>query len=83
MNYSGDQVLPAPLDEKNDIALNSDDVVDQKNLVGVDEGETRLNMNTIMKGSAQKPPTLFEHKAALINGWVFTCLDKDGWLNVQ
>jgi hypothetical protein len=65
--YSGDQVVPAPLDEKKDAAYNSYDVIDEKNLVGVDGGETKLNMHTIMKGSAQRPPTMFEHKAALIN----------------
>ena len=65
--YSGDQVLPAPIDNKNDTFYNSHEVVDEKNLVGVDGGETHLNVNTILKGSAQKPPTLFEHKAALIN----------------
>lgn len=67
ITYSGEHVVLAPLDEKNEAALSSHDVVDEKNLVGVDGGETKLNMHTIMKGSAQKPPTLFEHKAALIN----------------
>jgi len=67
ITYSCDQVTTAPLDDKKDMAFNSHDVIDEKNLVGVEGGETKLNMHTIMKGSAQKPPTLFEHKAALIN----------------
>lgn len=67
ITYSGDQVVPAPMDEKKDGLYGSHDVTDEKNLVNVDGGETHLNMHTIMKGSAQKPPTLFEHKAALIN----------------
>lgn len=78
--YSDDQVVSAPLDEKNDAAFDSHDVVDEKNLAGVDGGETRLNMHTIMKGSAQKPPTLFEHKAALINARVFIINLRSKWL---
>lgn len=36
-----------------------------------DFGETQLNLHTIIKGSAVKPLTKFERKAALINASVY------------